>query len=152
MKYSDAWLRKTVRCWEGTSLAYVDREVKIDAHKRACRVLQSFATDYLKLDKGEYDVRSNLAGIAVSGEVTLHTNPIGELPYGIYVQIAQHTFGGTILYRTCRDVSDYRGFANNWTSLAIAFGTREQNEKFAQTVYNMCAKTEQHEFRTPIGL
>lgn len=152
MKYSDAWLGKTVRCWEGASLAYADREVKIDAHKRAARVLQSFATDYLHLGKDNFTVRNNLAGVAVSGEVTLHTNPIGALPYGIYVQIAQHTFGGTILFRTCKNMSDYRGFANNWTSMAKAFGTRERNASFALTILNMCEKTEQHEFRTPVGL
>ena len=143
MKYSDAWLAKACKFWDGSSLSYCDREVKIDAHKRASRVLQSFATDYLKLEKGEYDIRSNMAGVACSGEVTLHTNPFGTMPLGIYIQIGQHSFGGTILFRACKNMADYSGFANNWTSMTHAFGTREGCERFVDTVHSLCSIEEQ---------
>lgn len=62
----------------------------------------------LDLPAGSYDIRSNLGGIAVCGEVTLH----GEW---IYVQLSQTPTGGhRFMYRSCRGRKDYTGGPNCW--------------------------------------
>ena len=67
----------------------------------------------LGLEAGAYDVRSNLGGTAVSGEVTLH----GE---HLYVQICQPATGwdSGILIRTCQGRKDYTGGANHFAPLS----------------------------------
>lgn len=69
----------------------------------------------LGLDKKDYDIRVNKAGIAVSGEVTLHTDCR-------YIQLGQFC-GATdrgFLVRTCKGRKDYVGGQNHyvkWESL-----------------------------------
>ncbi|WOB06491.1 hypothetical protein [Piscinibacter gummiphilus] len=79
---------------------------KVWLHKLACD---------LGLDTSEYDVRNNLGGIAVSGEVTLHSDTL-------YVQLSEHCFGGragvSVLYRTCSGRKDYCGHQNNTTTMS----------------------------------
>ncbi len=58
--------------------------------------------------ESQYDIRTNKAGIAVSGEVTLHSDTI-------YIQFSQGT-GLGILYRSVKHRRDYSGGANNWMS------------------------------------
>ena len=67
----------------------------------------------LGLAPGSYDLRSNKAGIAVSGEITLH----GEQ---IYIQVSQSCMGRgmDVLIRTCEGRRDYRGGHNNFVPLA----------------------------------
>lgn len=63
----------------------------------------------LGLDKKDYDVRVNKAGIAVSGEVTLHTDCR-------YIQFGQFC-GATdlgFLVRTCKGRKDYVGGQNHY--------------------------------------
>lgn len=82
-------------------------------HSAGRAFLQRLARD-LGLTPSERDVRSNVAGIAVSGEVTLHADRI-------YVQISEHCFGGrsgaSVLYRTCGSRRDYCGGTNHHKSL-----------------------------------
>lgn len=62
------------------------------------------------LPRGSFDVRSNKAGIAVSGEVVLH----GE---HVYVQLAECAVGSpgiSAMYRPCRGRRDYVGGANHF--------------------------------------
>jgi hypothetical protein len=56
--------------------------------------------------------RHNQGGIAVSGEITLHSE-------SLYVQIAQ-TFGSLplVMYRTCEGKKDYSGGTNNFCTVA----------------------------------
>ena len=138
MRYTDNWLAKTAKCWDNEYLHYVDMDVKKNAHQRASRLLQSFAVDYLGIERSKYEVRSNRAGVACSGEVTLHTEAfVGT--YGIYIQIGQFSVGtGTILYRCCDNMADYKGYRNNWSSVTQAFGTKEAIKKFADTIRQLC--------------
>lgn len=61
---------------------------------------------------GSYDLRSNKAGIAVSGEVTLHHEQV-------YIQAGQSCMGPgmSVLIRTCEGRRDYRGGQNNFVPL-----------------------------------
>jgi hypothetical protein len=80
--------------------AYNDAQ-KRRFHATARKRLKALATA-LGLEAGSFDVRSNLGGIAVSGEATLH----GE---HLYVQICQSATGwdSGILIRTCQGRKDY---------------------------------------------
>ena len=68
----------------------------------------------LGLCEDDYEVRVNKAGIAVSGEVTLHTD-------SRYVQFGQSCVSnGGFLVRTCKSRKDYTGGQNHyvkWESL-----------------------------------
>lgn len=60
----------------------------------------------LGLNEDEYDVRVNEGGIAVSGEVTLHTDTH-------YIQFSQSQ-PGSFLVRSCKGRKDYTGGRNHW--------------------------------------
>jgi hypothetical protein len=94
------------------SVAY-DSHAKRQFHDHARRQLRKLATA-LGLPVGSYDLRSNPAGIAVSGEVTLHAEHL-------YVQASQPAFGGDtgILFRTCEGRKDYLGGPNSLASLDL---------------------------------
>jgi hypothetical protein len=94
------------------SVSYDDAR-KREFHRLARRQLGLLAKA-LDLAPGSYDLRSNMAGIAVSGEITLHAEHI-------YIQVSQ-PFGGFdsgILIRTCKGRKDYVGGPNNFTSLDL---------------------------------
>ena len=97
-------------------------------HREAKKALKSLA-EKLGLSKSDYDLRSNKAGPAVSGEVTLHTDKI-------YVQISGGMFSDklSVMYRTCKGRKDYSGGSNNFTSV-------EEMEKssFAEKLKTMAA-------------
>ncbi len=90
-----------------------DAPAKRAFHTRARRQLKQLAAA-LGLPPGAYDLRSNQGGVAVSGEVTLHTDRL-------YVQASQpatsHDSG--ILFRTCEGRRDYHGGPNNFASLNL---------------------------------
>ncbi len=67
----------------------------------------------LGFEPESYDLRSNLGGIAVSGEVTLHHS-------ALYVQICQPATGwdSGILMRTCQGRKDYTGGPNTFAPLS----------------------------------
>jgi len=71
--------------------------------------IAKLTAEALGLEKGSYDIRTNKAGVAVSGEVTLH----GE---NIYVQFGQSMVGGNsgFLCRSCGGRKDYTGGRNHW--------------------------------------
>ncbi len=91
----------------GKPVAY-DPGAKRLFHSRARSQLRRLATA-LGLRPGSYDLRSNPAGIAVSGEITLHTDRL-------YVQASQSAMGNGsgILFRTCKGRKDYVGGPNNF--------------------------------------
>ena len=90
-----------------------DEVQKSRFHSTARARLRRLAVD-LKLAVGSYDLRSKKAGIAVSGEVTLHHE-------AVYLQVSQSALGGGvgILIRTCRGRRDYTGGPNNFASLEL---------------------------------
>jgi hypothetical protein len=66
-----------------------------------------------RLGISNYDLRTNKAGIAVSGEVTLHTDTI-------YVQLGQGFINNGFLARKCNGKKDYAGGRNHivkWEAL-----------------------------------
>lgn len=87
-------------------------------HKDGKTLLRRLAK-HLGLPTGTYQVRSNRAGDAIFGEVTLHTG-------SFYVQLSVDGFPDThgteshpvrVLYRSCEGLKDYTGGANQWTTL-----------------------------------
>lgn len=88
-------------------LSYCEPELKNAFHVAGRAALRAVAKE-LGLQKGEYDLRSNKAGIAVSGEVTLHTD-------WVYVQISQSCCNlPDVMYRLCDGRKDYTGKHNHF--------------------------------------
>jgi hypothetical protein len=90
-----------------------DPEAKRLFHTHARRHLLALAAT-LGLDDGHCDLRSNQAGIAVSGEITLHADRL-------YLQVSQSCMGpdAGILFRRCEGRRDYVGGVNNFASLDL---------------------------------
>jgi hypothetical protein len=111
----------------GKPVAY-DEHAKRLFHSRARSQLRRLATA-LGLSPGSYDLRSNRAGIAVSGEITLHTEHL-------YVQASQSAMGNAngILFRTCKGRKDYVGGRNNFASLDLL----NRPEELAQWIRERC--------------
>jgi hypothetical protein len=90
-----------------------DEQQKRRFHITARSRLKKLAAE-LHLPAGSYEVRSNKAGIAVAGEITLHHDRA-------YIQVGQFgvSSGHGILIRTCKDRKDYTGGANHFVALAM---------------------------------
>jgi hypothetical protein len=93
---------------------YTDRALtcKLSMHTSGRAFLKRLAAD-LQLPLSSFEIRSNKAGPAVSGEVTLHSE-------SLYVQVLESCVGKggvSILYRSCAGRKDYCGGANHWTSM-----------------------------------
>jgi hypothetical protein len=86
------------------NLGYTD--LKPEFHQKAKKVLR-YVAEQLGLKKGEFNIRSNMGGIAVSGEVALHANDI-------YIQMDAWNMGGKFMFRSCKGQRDYTGGPNNW--------------------------------------
>lgn len=85
------------------------RSVKGEFLKTARAFLKRYAREVLKLDPSTYDLRVNHGGIAVSGEVTLHSE-------NLYISIEAGCFEGRFMWRTCTGRKDYTGGINQWTT------------------------------------
>jgi len=83
-----------------------DEQQKRRFHTTARLSLKRLAAE-LALPSGSFDLRSNRAGIAVSGEITLHHDRA-------YIQVGQFglSSGHGILIRTCKGRKDYTGGPN----------------------------------------
>lgn len=88
-------------------LTYCDPKLKSNFHRKARMALRRVATE-LGLSSRDYDLQINPGGIAVSGEVILHTN-------SIYIMVSQFC-NGDVLYRTCDGRKDYCGGTNHFCS------------------------------------
>jgi hypothetical protein len=95
-----------------TPCAY-NPEIKQRFHAAARRRLRRLAAA-LGFSAGSFDLRSNPAGIAVSGEITLHHDTV-------YVQVCQRSIGADsgILIRTCQGRRDYTGGPNYFAALRL---------------------------------
>lgn len=90
--------------------------VKRRFHNVARKHLRNVATKVLKLDKLDYDLRSNKAGQAVSGEITLHTD-------SLYIQVSSPWLGSpenvAVLVRNCDSRKDYCGKRNHFCAAQV---------------------------------
>lgn len=86
-------------------------ELKKEFQFYARKAFQALVKE-LNLPRGSYDLRYNPGGIAVSGDVILHTDQF-------YVCLSQQFLGGLdIFYRRCADREDYYGGPNHWARVA----------------------------------
>ena len=80
---------------------------KKEFHRVGKKVLRQIA-DALGLSKNNYEIRSCLGGIAVGGEVILHSD-------SLYISIQEGSFDD-IMYRHVKSRKDYSGDVNCWMS------------------------------------
>lgn len=103
-----------VKKFANRDYGYCDPALKKSMHRAAAAYLRELASA-LGFDKSQYDVRSNPAGIACSGEITLHTD-------SLYVQINE-SFSERgklqLLIRGCKSRRDYAGMHNNFANFRI---------------------------------
>lgn len=106
--------------------------LKDTLHSKGKALLRALATE-LALQPGTFDVRSNLGGIAVSGEVTLHADHL-------YVQLLESctSRGLSILYRSCSSRKDYTGDQNHWVSLSD-FADEDKQESILAVMRRLIA-------------
>lgn len=88
-----------------------DPEAKCAFHRDARAALR--AARHLGLEPDQYDLRSNFAGPAVSGEITLHGDEI-------YVQVSIPCIrpGREVMFRRCKGRQDYLGARNHFCDIA----------------------------------
>jgi hypothetical protein len=84
------------------------------AFRRAARNRLKTLAGAMGWSADSYDLRSNLAGIAVSGEITLHHDTV-------YIQVSQSALGCAhgILIRGCEGRRDYSGGPNHHAPLSL---------------------------------
>jgi hypothetical protein len=113
--YSHEATERLVRCFlattGGTINGYSEAAARNKAqfHRLGKILLRGMALE-LGYASGTFAVRNNFAGIAVSGEITLHADDL-------YVQFSKSCFGNgslDILYRTCQGRTDYTGGRNHF--------------------------------------
>ena len=109
----------------------VGEMLKAVLHKEGKRFLREVAKE-LGLDRSEYDLRNNLAGIAVSGEVTLHTDKV-------YIQSSDSSlfYGIQILYRVCNGRKDYCGGQNHFINTLRFFEEPDALEEWLSRIKRM---------------
>lgn len=100
-------------------VALARRGVSYDAHAkqafhREAKSALRIAARHLGLDPGEYDLRSNTAGPAVSGDIILHAEEIY-----ILVSIPGFGIGREVMFRRCQSRSDYHGGSNHFCDIAV---------------------------------
>lgn len=118
-----------------------------DARKRAMhtqgkKFLKQLA-ETLGESIGNFTIRSNMAGIAVSGEVTLHAD-------FLYVQLSEHCCGErgvSMLYRSCKSQKDYNGGHNNTTTMR-QFAEEDAQYRIMETMKRL-AESERSKQLTP---
>lgn len=107
-----------------------DEQAKKAFHRVARKQLKRVA-DALGLDKSQYDLRSNKGGIAVSGEVTLHTD-------FVYIEVNQSAMphAGPVLVRSCQSRKDMKGGMNNF----VGFDALVNVDPVVDKVRGLCAR------------
>ena len=90
-----------------------DPEGKRAFHREA-RVALRIAARHMGLEPDQYDLRSNMAGTAFSGDIVLHADEI-------YIMVSIPCFGPgrEVMFRRCKGRSDYRGLGNNFCDIAV---------------------------------
>jgi hypothetical protein len=121
-------MSRTSRTFDFRKSVADDAKAKRLFHSHARSRLRRVATA-LGLAPDAYDIRSNLAGSAVSGEITLHGDRF-------YVQVSQSAMGchSGILFRTCEGRKDCGGGPNNFASLDML----NRPEELARWIRRLC--------------
>jgi len=121
-------MTKTSKAFDFRKPVAYDTAAKEAFHRDARRQLKLLA-DALGLPPEKFDLRSNKAGIAVSGEITLRADRL-------YVQVSQPATGANsgILIRTCHSRQDYVGGPNNFASLDLL----NRPEELARRIKKVC--------------
>lgn len=120
----------------GENFCYCDHSVKDRFHKLAKKALRWLAKE---LGEQNFEVRSNKAGIACSGEITLHSDKI-------YIQVYQPAVkakGLEVLFRAVESNRDYVGGRNNFVSLSEVV---DNTQKFINNVVSIKGKPFQTEY------
>ena len=112
------------------NVAY-NEDAKANFHRQAKTVLRRLAKALGYANK-DFDLRSNMGGIAVSGEITLHSDTL-------YVQLSQSALGPNMgfMWRTCKGRKDYTGGANQWAK----WESLEDLEALAKTMLAQVERT-----------
>lgn len=100
-------------------------------HKAGTTFLRKLAKE-LNLQRGEFGIRSNLSGVAGSGEVTLHSDDI-------YVQLHESCVrrdGVSVLYRSCKSRMDCAGHQNHHVAMQDLADERRQ-ARFVRELMNL---------------
>lgn len=104
--------------------AYSDAGSKLKAlmHSKGKTLMREIAKR-MDPDFGDFTVRSNSGGIAVSGEVTLHAEHL-------YVMLSDSSTGQGLqmMYRSCASRKDCVGAQNNWVKLSD-FSQEDRQER-----------------------
>lgn len=87
-----------------TSHSHYNSELKEEYRKLGRKVLKVLA-EIMGLQKGEFEIRWNPGGIAVSGDHTLHTD-------WFYLALHDNLGSSWFYYRTCTSRQDYTGGQN----------------------------------------
>lgn len=106
-----------------SSVAY--DEARKSEFLRMSRQLAIILANKMNLNEDQYDLRTNKAGIAVSGEVTLHTDRH-------YVQLGQG-IGDRFLVRSCKGRKDYVGGCNHF----VRWGDLRDLDKVAEFILSL---------------
>lgn len=88
-----------------------DSDAKAAFHSEGRKAMTRLATA-LGLQRGRFQVRSNMAGIAVSGEIILHTDD-----FYIQLELSCMGPGSEVMFRSCVDRKDYVGGRNHFASI-----------------------------------
>lgn len=106
---------------------------KLAFHRQGRKFLTDLR-DELGLTTENCDIRSNLGGSIVSGELTLHSD-------SLYVQMYESALrpGIQILFRSCNGRKDYTGGWNNFVYMKDLFKSEEVREFFVRTLRVMAS-------------
>ena len=87
--------------------------LKKQRYKNLGRKILRYIAQEMGLKEGEYEIRWNPGGIAVSGDHTLHTTKV-------YLHLSDNLGSGWFYYRSCNGLRDYSGGQNqivHWDKL-----------------------------------
>lgn len=96
------------------------------------RLILNRLAESMRLGKGEYSVRLCEGGIAVPGEIILHSEHL-------YLQICPSWSSPTaqIMFRSCKGQKDYTGGQNNWSRIEVL----DDLETFADKLLDFIERT-----------
>jgi hypothetical protein len=104
-----------VKKFGNKNYSYCEPALKKSMHTAAAKYLRALA-EALGFSREACDVRSNMGGVAGSGEITLHTDTL-------YVQLHESIFGHAalcLMVRGCESRKDYTGHRNQFVQLTAA--------------------------------
>lgn len=105
-------------------------------HTEGKRFLRDLAKE-VGIPEGTYDIRSNKGGMAVSGEVILHSDRL-------YVKLHESAIrpGLEVLFRSCLSRGDYTGGQNFYASLPLVFNLSTEREELVHRLRRLGGYTE----------